>query len=744
MNIRQKWDELRQKNEAGLIAYTMAGFPSLDESMRIAKTLAESGADFLEIGLPFSDPIADGPVIQAASNAGLANGATFDKLLNEVPKLKLEIPLILMSYLNPLLNHGLSRTFRDLKRAGFSGLIVPDLPADESGEWTALSKSSGVDLILLAAPTSPDARLKKIAEASSGFVYCVSVAGTTGIRKALPPEAPRMVRRLRKLTGKPLAVGFGVSTPEHVRELSKTADGVIVASRILKAVEEGEDFAALVRGLKQATHRDSPKPVRSGRIPESGGSGAVRIPFIRRTVHHRRIPASCTPVAAYKKLFAGGPHSFLYESLESTGKRGRYSFLGGKPYVVFKSFGTRIEIYTKDGVHHATGDPLQTLRQILNELRMDASVRPFSGGAVGYASYDAVRFFETLPDKNPDTLRIPEFYFIFPEEVLVFDHLEKTVDIVIHSDGPREERMLELSRLCQASEEVPGTAAEGSWQPDRDVDGFAAVMAPEAYMESVRRAKEYILAGDAFQIVLSQRFTFPVKTDPLRIYEALRVANPSPYMYYLDFGGLNVLGSSPEILVKVLDRQVTIRPLAGTRRRGKDEAEDQALEAELVRDEKERAEHVMLVDLARNDIGRVCDYGTVETTDLFTVERYSKVMHMVSNVQGTLRKDRNAFDCFAACFPAGTVSGAPKVRAMEIIDELEPVRRGIYAGSIGYFDFAGNMDMCIAIRTVVVQNGEGMIQAGAGIVADSDPEHEYHESLNKARALFQAVLKTGG
>jgi anthranilate synthase component 1 len=742
MNIRQKWNELRLKNEAGLIAYAMAGFPSMDESMRIAGTLAESGADFLEIGLPFSDPIADGPVIQAASQIGLGNGATLEVLLEEIPKLKLEIPLILMSYLNPLLNHGLSRTFRDLKGAGFSGLIVPDLPVDESGEWTALSKSFGVDLILLAAPTSSDARLKKIAEASSGFVYCVSVAGTTGIRKDLPPDAPRMVKRLRKLTDKPLAVGFGVSTPEHVRELSKTADGVIVASRILKAVEEGEDFAALVRSLKQATRRDSLKPGRSGRIQEPGSAGAARIPFIRRTVHHRRIAASSTPVTAYKKLFANESHSFLYESLESTGKRGRYSFLGGKPYVVFKSFGNRIEIHTEGGVHHATGDPLQTLRQILNELRMDASVRPFSGGAVGYASYDAVRFFESLPDKNPDTLRIPEFYFIFPEEVLVFDHLENTVDIVIHSDGPREERMLELSRLCQ--EPAEALPADEHPQPDRGVDGFTADMTPDAYMESVLKAKEYILAGDAFQIVLSQRFTFPVKTDPFRIYEALRVANPSPYMYYLDFEGLNILGSSPEILVKLLDRQVTIRPLAGTRKRGKDEAGDAALEAELVRDEKERAEHVMLVDLARNDIGRVCDFGTVETTDLFAVERYSKVMHMVSNVQGTLRKDRDAFDCFAACFPAGTVSGAPKVRAMEIIDELEPVRRGIYAGSIGYFDFAGNMDMCIAIRTLVIRGGEGMIQAGAGIVADSDPGHEYNESLNKARALFQAVLKTGG
>ncbi len=742
MNIQQKWGELRLKNEAGLIAYTMTGFPSLDESMQIARVLAENGADFLEIGLPFSDPIADGPVIQAASHVGLQNGATLKTLLEEVQKLKLKIPLILMSYLNPLLSYGVPQSFSALKRAGFSGLIIPDLPVEEADEWRMLAKSTGVDLILLAAPVSSEARLKKIAAASSGFVYCVSVAGTTGIRRHLPPGGPRLVKRLRKLTDKPLAVGFGVSTPEQVRKLVKTADGVIVASRILQAIVAGEDFAALVRSLKQATHRNSIRLNQTGWIQQSGNSCIERIPFNRRTVHHRRIPASGTPVAAYQRIFTEEMHSFLYESLESTGKRGRYSFLGGKPYVVFKSFGTRIEIHTESGVHHTTGDPLQTLRQILNELRMDASVRPFSGGAVGYASYDAVRCFENLPDKNPDALQIPEFYFIFPEEVLVFDHLEKTVDIVIHSDEPREERLLELSQLCQMPAETSGM--DESQRRAREIDGFKPAMTPEAFMESVRRAKEYMRAGDAFQIVLSQRFTFPVKTAPLRIYEELRLANPSPYMYYLNLEELNILGSSPEILVKVLDQQVTIRPLAGTRRRGEDDTEDQALAAELVHNEKERAEHVMLVDLARNDIGRVCEFGTIETTNLFAVERYSRVMHMVSNVQGILRLDRDAFDCFAACFPAGTVSGAPKVRAMEIIDELEPVRRGIYAGSIGYFDFAGNMDMCIAIRTVVIRNGEGMIQTGAGIVVDSDPTHEYHESLNKARALFQAVLKSGG
>jgi anthranilate synthase component 1 len=306
---------------------------------------------------------------------------------------------------------------------------------------------------------------------------------------------------------------------------------------------------------------------------------------------------------------------------------------------------------------------------------------------------------------------------------------------------------MELSGICRRLTDSPAesfTPAEGSAGGDPSADGFTPSTTQEEFLESVRKAREYILAGDIFQVVLSRRFEFPVASDPLRVYEALRVANPSPYMDLVRFDGLNLLGSSPEILVKVLDRRVTIRPLAGTRPRGRSATEDAALEAELLSDEKERAEHIMLVDLARNDIGRVCGYGTVEADDLFAVERYSRVMHLVSNVRGTLAPDRDAFDCFAACFPAGTVSGAPKVRAMEIIDELETVRRGIYAGSIGYFDFAGNMDMCIAIRTVVIKDGRGAIQAGAGVVADSVPEREYQETLNKARALFHAVRMAGG
>jgi anthranilate synthase component I len=460
----------------------------------------------------------------------------------------------------------------------------------------------------------------------------------------------------------------------------------------------------------------------------------------KRTVHHRKIQASCAPAALYERLYAGEPYGFLYESLESTGRRGRYSFLGGKPYAVFTSTSDRIEITTGGETHRMRGNPLDALRTLVREARMDASVRPFSGGAVGYVSYDAVRFFEPVPDGNPDPAPVPEFFFLFPGEVLVFDHLEKTVDLVLHSDAPAEERLEFLSAECRSCPDLPAPVRPAG---AGGRDGFESNVTAAAFKESVARAKEYILAGDIFQVVLSQRFSFPVRCDAFRMYEALREANPSPYMYFLRLGDLRLLGSSPEILVKVLDGQVFIRPLAGTRRRGATAEEDESLGRELLADPKERAEHVMLVDLARNDIGRVCRYGTVIPRDLFSIERYSKVMHMVSNVEGTLRPGADAFDCFAACFPAGTVSGAPKVRAMEIIDELESVRRGVYAGSIGYFDFGGNLDMCIAIRTLVLRGDTGTLQVGAGIVADSDPEHEYQETLNKAKALFQAVNAAG-
>lgn len=456
---------------------------------------------------------------------------------------------------------------------------------------------------------------------------------------------------------------------------------------------------------------------------------------------HKRIDLEMCPVVAYETLYLDDPFSFLYESLESKGKRGRFSFVGGKPFLILKSYGEEISIQYHDELYKEKGNPFTVLRALVNGRRTGAQVLPFAGGAVGYVSYDAIRFIENIPDANPDEMHVPDTYFMFPSEVIVFDHREKTVDVITYSE---EGGLKHIDVLEESLRSMDRTAIRKLPEGNGDSLPFNSNFTPQAYGDIVEKAKEYILAGDIFQVVLSQRFGFPLNVHPFTAYGALRRTNPSPYMYYLNFDGLTVAGSSPEILVKVKDKQVTTRPLAGTRPRGEDQKKDEALEKDLLSDEKEKAEHVMLVDLARNDIGRVCDYGTVHVDDMMSIERYSKVMHIVSNVEGRLRQDCDAFDVFEASFPAGTVSGAPKVRSMEIIDELETLRRGIYAGSIGYFDFSGNMDMCIAIRNIVMLKDQGYIQAGAGIVADSQPEKEYQETRNKAKALMHAIEMVSG
>jgi len=460
---------------------------------------------------------------------------------------------------------------------------------------------------------------------------------------------------------------------------------------------------------------------------------------------HRRIPARAVPLKAAAELYGDDPFVFVYESMEAHGGRGRYSFIGSKARAVFRAKDQDVELQVGGQTHRARANPLETLRK-LTRVQSDAPpVAPFCGGAVGYFGYDVVRLCERLPDENPDDLGVPDAYFLFPGEVIVFDHLEKTVHLLLYQPGGQEQRAREVEAVLLRCEDVAPAPCGERHVPNDDhaPPGIRSNMTEQQFKDCVERAKEYIYAGDVFQVVLSQRFEFPVTTPPLELYKALRVTNPSPYMYYLNLDGLHVLGSSPEVLVQLTGRRAVTRPLAGTRRRGRTPQEDRVLADELQADEKERAEHVMLVDLGRNDLGRVCEYGTVQLTELLEIERHSKVMHLVSNVEGWLRADRDAFDLFTATFPAGTVSGAPKVRAMEIIDELEPVRRGIYAGAIGYFSLLGDMDMCIAIRTIVVRGDRGYIQAGAGIVADSVPALEYKETLNKARALMNAVQLAG-
>jgi anthranilate synthase component 1 len=460
-----------------------------------------------------------------------------------------------------------------------------------------------------------------------------------------------------------------------------------------------------------------------------------------------------TPLTLFFKINQDREHVFLFESMEGGEKWGRYSFIGFQPLVTFESRGQSIEIssYENGILNHKrfTADPLAALRELVGEMDAfdDPSLPKFCGGAVGFLGYDMVRFMEELPDTHP-ALEFPDSSFMIPGTVLVHDSLEQTVTIVHWvdtSDGQSLEHHYreahsaidEITALIGQSvpEEFFIKAGSGTAGECR----FESNMEPAHFHKMVDRAREYILAGDIFQVVLSQRFHTRTTLPPHSIYRALRHVNPSPYLFYLKLGDLIQIGSSPEILVRKEGETVELRPIAGTRPRGRTAEEDQALEKELLADPKERAEHLMLVDLGRNDVGRIARGGSVEVRDLLVIERYSHVMHIVSGVHGTIAAGKDMFDVVEACFPAGTVSGAPKIRAMEIIEELEPGRRGPYAGSVGYFGFSGNMDFCITIRTFIIRGQDLWIQAGAGIVADSVPEREFDETVNKSMGLRRAV-----
>ncbi len=449
-----------------------------------------------------------------------------------------------------------------------------------------------------------------------------------------------------------------------------------------------------------------------------------------------------TPVAAFLRIARGARQPFLLESVEGGEAIARYSFLGRDPTALVRS--------TVDG-ELAGGDPLRALRLAMSgnrPVRLGDLPR-FTGGAVGYLSYDVVRLLERLPRSIEDDLRLPDMMFGIYDTVLAFDHLKQRIQIVsnIRTEERGErvkervlgERYRAARRNIDVMENLLRRAAVPAARRAPGRDRWRANVSEARYKASVRRAKDYIRAGDIFQVVLSQRFERKARAAPFSIYRALRRINPSPYMYYLDFGEVALAGASPEMLVRVEGDRIRTRPIAGTRPRGRDEDEDRAMERELLTDPKERAEHVMLVDLGRNDLGRVGRAGSVEVSRFMAVERYSHVMHLVSEVTARLRADRDAFDGLLACFPAGTVSGAPKVRAMEIIEELETTRRGPYAGAVGYIDYSGNLDSCITIRTTVMSRGIAHVQAGAGIVADSVPEHEYRECVSKAGALIDAI-----
>ena len=460
-----------------------------------------------------------------------------------------------------------------------------------------------------------------------------------------------------------------------------------------------------------------------------------------------------TPVSAFLKLADGRPNAFLFESVEGGATIGRYSFLGRKPDLIWRCREGRAEInrqahYDLQSFEPLEGPPLETLRDLVAESRIELppGMPPMASALVGYMGYDMVRQMERLPDENPEVLGVPESVFIRPSVIAVFDRVEDLITVFspVWPEAGLDAKAA-YARACERLSDVLVDFERSLPYRREPVEQAAEPPAPasnmsrEEFHAMVERGKEYIFAGDVFQVVLSQRFSLPFSLPPFALYRSLRRLNPSPFLFFLDLGGFSIVGSSPEILVRLRDNEVTIRPLAGTRPRGRNAAEDKQLSEELLADPKERAEHLMLLDLGRNDVGRVAAIGSVEVTDQFSIEYYSHVMHIVSNVVGQLAEGEDAMSALIAGFPAGTVSGAPKVRAMEIIDELEKHRRSIYAGTIGYFGAGGAMDTCIALRTALVQNNTVYVQAGGGVVADSDPEAEYQESCNKARAVIRAA-----
>jgi len=458
-----------------------------------------------------------------------------------------------------------------------------------------------------------------------------------------------------------------------------------------------------------------------------------------------------TPVSAYLRMAQGARYSFLLESVEGGEKIARYTFAGAHPEEVFCYGNGACVFENRERLAWEERDPISFLRARVERFRPVRlpGLPPLVAGAIGYFSYDMVRLIERLPKRLRDDIGLYDAVLMFYHGLIAFDHVQHRLWVVrnvfAEDHGSLRTKydaaVREIKKARQLLEEP--VAAERpkkpSDTPKRSSLQVSSNFRRAEYLDVVRKAKQYIRAGDIFQVVLSQRFSVNAQAEPFEVYRQLRALNPSPYLFYLQLNDVTVVGSSPEMLVKVQGRDVFYRPIAGTRPRGKDEGEDQRLEREMLASEKERAEHIMLVDLGRNDLGRVCEYGTVKVERLLTVERYSHVMHIVSSLRGRLREDVDCFDALMACFPAGTVSGAPKVRAMEIIEELERTRRGIYAGGILYLDFAGNLDSCIALRTMVVKNGVAYVQAGGGIVADSTPEGEYQESVNKSKALLTAL-----
>ena len=466
-------------------------------------------------------------------------------------------------------------------------------------------------------------------------------------------------------------------------------------------------------------------------------------------VYRQLFADTLTPVSAFQKV-SDTDYAFLLESADGGEKIAKYSTIGSNPFAGFKCKGSNVEIFNKEGITHIeTTDPFKALEQQISKfspVRVNG-LPDFFGGAVGYTSYDSVRYVETLPDSTIDDLNLPDMYFMFYDETIVFDHLNKTIKVVCaaHIDerdiqDVYEDAVNKIDNVINKLRTPVMTLSDDITEKGELSLKFSSNFKESDFLQAVETCKEYIRAGDIIQAVLSQRLQTEINAKPINIYRTLRVINPSPYMFYIKMKDLELIGSSPEVMVKVNDENINVRPIAGTRKRGSTTEEDELLAKELLSDPKELAEHIMLLDLGRNDVGSVSQYDSVSIDEKMVIEKYSHVMHITSSVSGKLRSDKNAFDGLRACLPAGTLSGAPKVRAMQIIDELEQTRRGPYGGAVGYINFSGDINTCITIRTIVLKNGkDAYIQAGAGIVADSVPEMEYQETLNKAKGLLRAI-----
>ena len=460
-----------------------------------------------------------------------------------------------------------------------------------------------------------------------------------------------------------------------------------------------------------------------------------------------------TPIQIYQTI--RGENTFLLESVEDGNRWGRYSFIGLNPFLRFRAKNNNYEVNYRNGLkEQGTGNPIDALKDKLSYYHIPRLINlpPFAGGAVGFLGYDTVRYVEELPNNVEDDQQLDTLHLLFVDELIAYDHLRQEVKVIVNIHIPENLDAGEINRLYDEAGRrvmalVKRITEPGNQKQQRieniplhgELPEFESNLTKKEFCSNVNKAKEYITAGDIFQVVLSQRLSTTTEVDPLLVYRILRVTNPSPYMYYFETDGMTVAGTSPEMLVKVTGDKVETRPIAGTRPRGRTEEEDLSLAEELLADEKERAEHIMLVDLGRNDVGRVSQYGSVNVDEQMVIELYSRVMHIVSHVSGKLKDGISRFDALLSCFPAGTLSGSPKIRAMEIIDELENKNRGVYGGAIGYFSFQGNLDSCITIRTIVFKGNKAYVQAGAGIVADSVPELEYEETVNKAKAMLIAL-----